>query len=439
MGANTLLKVNEFFQNIWNWILSAYAFLEKNYIYYMNAFFKISNPVNFLYVFIGAIALIVIVIVWIILANVFKKKKVVFYSEGKKYLVTKCKYKGEIIFPSEIKKSGKKFLCWCTDKDCKKEFLQTNLSKNKKLKLYAKFEPVYERVDINLPTVETVSEPLESVSVTEEVVNDAELVEVEEKVFDIGELYDAIRYEMLSYERAVPFKQLGIVRKQIVAEMFEKDGKINLYFAIDPNLMREKGYNVMDYTEPEFKIVPCKKIVDSFDDYDEVVSIIKETMLLNNFVKSDVVMATKIKSDENIRKSGFAFYVKNDVIATSAKEYYILLRSVVLSYKMSAIRKYNDGNENNMILKIFKKGEKVFLYLALNAEIEGLEFVGYDKNFLDTPAMLEINTANDCIKAQVLIDKLMHRYGMEKHPDQTEIDLNEELEVNCGFGYKIRR
>ncbi|MBO5888660.1 MAG: InlB B-repeat-containing protein [Clostridia bacterium] len=434
MGANTLLKVNNFFQNIWGYVLNAYEFLKAHYVYNMQAYFKISNPIDFLYVLIGVVAFIVLLIAIIVLVSVFKKKKVIFYSEGKKYLVTKCKHKGEIIFPSEIKKAGKKFLYWCTDKDLRKEFLQTTLNKNKKLKLYAKFEPVYERVDIKLPEIEPIVDTVEIESV-----NANEPIKEEEKVFDIGELYDAIRYEMLSYERAVPFKQLGIVRKQIVAEMFEKNGKINLYFAIDPNLMREKGYNVMDYTEPEFKIVPCKKVVDSFDDYDEVVSIIKETMLLNNFVKSNVVMATKVKSDENVRKSGFAFYVKNDIIATSAKEYYILLRSVVLSYKMSAIRKHSDSNENNMILKIFKKGEKVFLYLALNPEMEGLEFVGYDKNFLDTPAMFEINTADDCIKAQILIDKLMYRYGMEKYPDQTEIDLNEELEANCGFGYKIRR
>lgn len=434
MGANTLLKVNNFFQNIWGYVLNAYEFLKAHYVYNMQAYFKISNPIDFLYVLIGVVAFIVLLIAIIVLVSVFKKKKVIFYSEGKKYLVTKCKHKGEIIFPSEIKKAGKKFLYWCTDKDLRKEFLQTTLNKNKKLKLYAKFEPVYERVDIKLPEIEPIVDTVEIESV-----NANEPIKEEEKVFDIGELYDAIRYEMLSYERAVPFKQLGIVRKQIVAEMFEKNGKINLYFAIDPNLMREKGYNVMDYTEPEFKIVPCKKVVDSFDDYDEVISIIKETMLLNNFVKSNVVMATKVKSDENVRKSGFAFYVKNDIIATSAKEYYILLRSVVLSYKMSAIRKHSDSNENNMILKIFKKGEKVFLYLALNPEMEGLEFVGYDKNFLDTPAMFEINTADDCIKAQILIDKLMYRYGMEKYPDQTEIDLNEELEANCGFGYKIRR
>ena len=52
-------------------------------------------------------------------------------------------------------------------------------------------------------------------------------------MFDIGELYDAIRFEMLTYERATPFKQLGISRKQIIAEMFEKNGKIYTQIKID--------------------------------------------------------------------------------------------------------------------------------------------------------------------------------------------------------------
>lgn len=430
MNTDMLLKVISFFENVWAYVLSGYTFLEETYLGYMKNVFKISNPINFLYVLISVLALIAIIIIICIIANVLKKKKVVFIVDGKKYLVSTCKHKGEIIFPSEIKKEGKKFVCWCSDKAFKKEFLQTKLNKNKNLKLYAKFE-----------VVEQTLAPIEEVEVVEQ--NEVlEVVEVEtnnEELFDIGELYDSIRYEMLTYERATPFKQLGISRKQIIAEMFERNGKIYLYFAIDPNLMREKGYNVMDYQEPEFKIVPCKKVVESFKDYDEVVNIIKETMLLNNFVKSDVVMATKVKSDENVRKSGFAFYVKNDIIATSASQYYILLRSIVLSYKMTAIKKNTEIDDKNMILKIFKKGEKVSLYLALNAEIEGLEFVGYDKNFMDTPAKFEINTAEDCVKAQVLIDKLMYRYGMEKHPNETEIDLEENLETSCGFGYKIRR
>lgn len=429
MGTNTFLKIVDFFKGIWAYVLSAYAFVETNYVYYMDKFFKVSKPIDLSYLLIFLLGLIVIIIIVSAIVNKTKKKKITFYVDGKKYLDSKCKYRSEIIFPGEIRKEGKKFECWCTDKNLTKEFLQTKLNKNKNVKLYAKFvdeEKIEEKVE----------------EVVEQVTETAEVVEVEtdaEKVFDIGELYDSIRYEMLTYERATPFKQLGISRKQIIAEMFEKNGKIYLYFAIDPNLMREKGYNVMDYQEPEFKIVPCKKVVESFKDYDEVVNIIKETMLLNNFVKSDVVLATKVKSDENVRKSGFAFYVKNDIIATSASQYYILLRSIVLSYKMSAIKKNSEIDDKNMILKIFKKGEKVSLYLALNAEIEGLEFVGYDKNFMDTPAKFEINTADDCVKAQVLIDKLMYRYGMEKHPSETEIDLEENLESSCGFGYKIRR
>lgn len=437
MYTDMLLKINNFFTVVLNYILSGYAFIEKNYVYYMDKFFKISQPLNFLYVLIGVLVLIVAIIVLSIICSIFKKKKVVFYVDKKKYLVSKCKHKEDIIFPSEIKKDGKKFVCWCTDKGLTKEFLQTKLIKNKKLKLYAKFEKIYECVEINRDEVINYESVEEIVPVEETEI--VEIATVPEEVFDIGELYDSIRYEMLTYERATPFKQLGITRKQIIAEMFEKNGKIYLYFAIDPNLMREKGYNVMDYQEPEFKIVPCKMVVDSFKDYDEVVNVIKETMLLNNFVKSDVVMATKVKSDESVRKSGFAFYVKNDIIATSSSEYYILLRSIVLSYKMTAIKKNSEIDDKNMILKIFKKGEKVSLYLALNAEIEGLEFVGYDKNFMDTPAKFEINTYEDCVKAQVLIDKLMYRYGMEKHPDQTEINLEENLESSCGFGYKIRR
>ena len=162
-------------------------------------------------------------------------------------------------------------------------------------------------------------------------------------------------------------------------------------------------------------------------------------MIINNFVKSNVVIANKTKSDENVRRSGFAFFVKNDIVVTTASEYYILLRSIVLSYKLSALRKYPEGLDNKMILKIFKKDERIFLYLALNAEKEGLEFVGYDKNFADTPAMFEIKSADDCNKAQSLIDKLMFYYGMEKYPDQAEISLNETLQTNCGFGYRIRR
>ena len=89
----------------------------------------------------------------LLLIRKLKKKKVTFYVGKKKYLVSKCKYKGDIIFPSEIKKDGEKFVAWCTDKDLKLVFLQAQLNKNKNLKLYAKFEKIENVIENNNETL----------------------------------------------------------------------------------------------------------------------------------------------------------------------------------------------------------------------------------------------------------------------------------------------
>ena len=111
---------------------------------------------------------------------------------------------------------------------------------------------------------------------------------------------------------------------------------------------------------------------------------------------------------------------------------------MVLCYTSAPGNQFPTDLENKMILKIFKKGEQIFLYLALDAEKEGLEFVGYDKNFVDTPCKYEIKVADGLIRANQLIDKLMAKYGMEKHPEEAELTMDEEIKTNCGFGYRIR-
>ena len=433
--------VLDFLINIYNvtvaYLLGVYGNLEALYTSFCKNY-NISIPLDFMWVLVIVLAIIIAIIVIVaVIISLNKRRKIVFYNGKERLSKIKLKYKELITFPEVTAKEGETFVVWFSDKKLKKPFLMEVLPKRKNYKLYAKFEKGLDGGDAQ--TISFINFTKNESQLEDRVEVIEEKIEFKETHLDIGDIYDSIRYEMLSYERAQPFKQLGVVRKQVVAEMFEKDGKINLYFAVDPILMKEKGYNVEVYSEPEFQIVPCKKVVESYADYDEVVNLIKEAMLLNNFVKSDVVMAQKVKSDESIRKSGFAFYVKNDIIATSASEYYILLRAVVLSYKLSALRKYPESLDNKMILKIFKKDERVFLYLSLNADAEGLEFVGYDKNFQDTPAMFEVKTADDCVKAQSLIDKLMYRYGMEKYPEQAEISLSDEIETNCGFGYRIRR
>ncbi len=390
------------------------------------ALWPYSHVIEFKYALV--IAAVVLVILLIIICTVIsnhKKRKVKYFVDDKLYFKERVKYRKPLNFPT-VEKEGMDLVGWYLDPKFKKEFTGEVLNKKKNLKLYAKFEDIGEgRVLVDKFSGnykgECVEENLDYL-----------------QNGDLGKIYDDIRYEMLGYERATSFKNIGVTRKQIVAEMFERDGVVNLYLALDPELMIEKGYQVTKYVEPEFSIVPCKKVISTNEDYLEAIKLIKEAMILNNFIKSETRRIEKVQSDEQTRKNGFAFFVKNEVVATSAADYYKLLRAVVLSYSLVPGRQFPKSLDNKMILKIFKKDEQIFLYLALDADKEGLEFVGYDKNFADTPALYEIKISENVTRANQLIDKLMYRFGMEKHPEQAELSFEEEINKNCGFGYRIR-
>ena len=377
-------KVVAFFKTVWSFIVKIAKIVYKfvlNLYKDLASKWPLENKIHLWIVLLAVLVLIIIII--IIIAN-RPKRKVVFYDGKKKLAKVKVKHKKEIPFP-QTDKAGYVFVAWYKDKKFKKPYAFTTLKKRKKLKLYAKYEPATEVEEVQeaspveevQPQVETPVETPVEAPVCEVTQNtqmeccQAENGVIEEKIETVEEVsvatfYDDIRYELLSYERAVPFKKIGVQRKQVIAEMFEKDGKICLYLAASPKLMKEKGFNVAEYTEPEFSIVPCKKVVETYEEYKEAIGLIKEVMLLNNLVKSEVVLARRSVSDEQTRKNGFAFYVKNDYVATSAVDYYKLLRATVLSYSISLSRKFPEHFNNKMILKIFKKGEKVFIYLALN-------------------------------------------------------------------------
>ncbi len=398
--------------------------------------------------------LLVLIVLSILLRLLFgrKKKKITFIVDGEVYAKRKAKYKKKIKFPIKPFKQGSEFIGWFTDRGGVNQYVSTKMTSKKPLTLYACFDD-----DVASAVVEDGKTKVEGQDTTEttpvaQTVEDNQTVSQQVQGSDaqpqgesdhiidrsIGDLYDDLRVEMLSYSRAKAFNDFGLYRKQIIAEMFEKDGVINLYLAIDPALMLEKNFNVEKYTDAQFSIVPCRKIIKSQKDYDEAVALIKETMTLNNLVKTDLITVTRTVSDSRARRSGFAFFVKNDQVATTAVDYYKILRQNVLCYSASTTKEVSRNNDNKMILKIFKKDEEIFVYLALNAEKEGLEFVGYDKNFVDTPAMLKVNTFEDVVTAYYLIDKLMYRYGMEKFPENGEPIGTEQVEKNCGFGYRIR-
>lgn len=420
-------------------------------------------PFDFKWFAIGLGALVLLLILIAIFSP--KKVKIIFNITKNKRVVIKCKYKKIIKYPKIKAPTGKRLEGWYKDKAFTELYESYMLDTKKTLNLYAKFVSVNEEVAnpvvanavepiVNAPVINNVVSPNQPEPVVEKaqepIVVDPVAVAipaanvVEESINEIpsllsaGEIYDNIRYTLLCYERTKAFSKVGVVRKQFIAEMFEKNGKIYLYLAIDPDAMIAKGYNVEKFSEREFSVVPCKKVILNSKDYQEALDLIEETMLFNNLIKSETAYVKKVISDEQTRRSGFAFFIKNEYVATTADDYYKLLRASTNCYTVSPKAKNLGEASNKMILKMFKKEDEVYLYLALDADKEGLDFVGYDRNFVDTPAMFVIKTADDFNKANVLIDKLMTAFEMEKHPEKAELSLEEPVQKNCGYGYRIR-
>ena len=419
-------KIKLFLNNAWVQIYNVY-------VEYLRPLWPYEHIIRFWQVILIALALLLFIII-IVIATVKGKKQrsVSFYVFGALHKRVYTKYKKPIVFPSAPVREGYKFVYWCKDKKCIIRYDKKYLDCKSDLNLFARMEKIAEPVVENVSLTQTDTQPTAVSSGNIEAITFDAPVAMTPAYF-----YDEIRYAMLGYERAIQFKKLGVTRKQIIAEMFEKDDIVNLYLKVDPTLMQEKGYKVEKYQDPQFAIVPCKMAITSQEGLDEALKVIKEAMTINNLIKSEVLFMQKPVSTEQSRKSGFAFFVKNETVATTADDYYRLLRAIVLSYEKSSTLNGATA-DNKMILKIYKKAETVYVYLALDPREDGLEDVSYDRNFIDTPAMFVVNTAEDCSKANEYIDKLMYRYGMERKPEKAEISLEDPIDVNCGFGYRIR-
>lgn len=470
------------------WLKTAISWFKFNIYAPLNDLWLTFNiPVSFKAAFITVIAVLLLIAVICIIKP--KKRKIIFNENNGRHRVIKCGYNKKIRYPKIKAPKGKVFDGWYTDKNLTEKYDSEVLTVKKTLKLYAKFIDAVSQTDAleNVENVEnevavqpedvaettTVGDATATVSpvvtnVMKSIIssddgessdtadaatdnsNDGLTVVqpsnggfIEEEKFDmpitltVGDIYDRLRCVLLGYERVKAFNKIGVIRKQFIAEMFEKDGKIYLYLAVDPDVLRMKGYNVENFTEREFSIVPCKKVITNEREYEEALKIIDEAMTFNNLVKSENTVK-KVTSTEQSRRNGFAFFVKNETVLTAADDYYKFLRATTNCYSMSSKSRNLVNVNNKMLLKIFKKDDVVYLYLALDAEKEGLEYVGYDVNFADTPSMFVIKTADDFVKANALIDKLMSVYEMEKHPERASFSIDEIVQNTCGFGYRIR-
>ena len=189
---------------------------------------------------------------------------------------------------------------------------------------------------------------------------------------------------------------------------------------------------------------------ESLEDMRFVRALCKEWELPLTIVEGDCLALAKQNSQSvetaarEFRRAAYARMIdekKADFIATAhhlSDEAETVLFRLARGSALSGVVGMRE--QDGYILRPFltKKKEEIYVYLALNAESEGLAFVGYDKNFTDTPSLFKVQTFEDVVKAYYLIDKLMYRFGMEKHPENAEPIDKAELQENCGFGYRVR-
>ena len=84
-----------------------------------------------------------------------------------------------------------------------------------------------------------------------------------------------------------------------------------------------------------------------------------------------------------------------------------------------------------MLVKLYKKDDAVYCYLALDPASYGLETVGL--GFSDTPALMKVSTDEDLEKAVSLVEAVMLAHGFEKSDELVE----EKPYEGKGFGYRI--
>ena len=144
--------------------------------------------------------------------------------------------------------------------------------------------------------------------------------------------------------------------------------EIYLYLAIEPEILKAKGYNVESFTEREFSIVPCKKVITCEKDYNEALEIIEQTMTYKNLIKGSARIK-KVVSDEQGRRSGFAFFVKNEVVATSAEEYYKKAQVPFNGYKLDLLHGKMTPKKKDEVMMRFKSGETQLLISTVVIEV----------------------------------------------------------------------
>lgn len=390
-----------------------------------------------------ALAVLVVLIIIVAIIRKYKKYSVKFYSNGgSKVKKARARKGGYFVMPDNPVRAGYVFAGWFEDKALTKRFIATRIVKRKRLKAYAKWtlEFTPERVNayyLNLRNeLASHAALLDSASLEEGKTKTFAFVEKGEKDIKLCLAFDFKKFKKAGY--AVVASKLEetptlfvirtrddyVVAQKLVAKL------------IETYALSETAYEAAADDETKFVLA-----VTNLPVVEEVVEEVTEEVVEEPAEETEIVVETEETVEEPVEEVVEEEVVEEEVEEVTEEvveepaseeqliEYFTKIRNAVCGY---ALYEMSEKAENGkMLVKLYKKDEAVYCYMALDPDSYGLETVGL--GFGDTPALLKVACDADLDKAIELVEVLMTEHGFEKSDEPVE----ERPYEGKGFGYRI--
>lgn len=356
----------------------------------------LNNPLYL--VLIGLGALVLIIIIWKIIAK-HAKYAIRFNSNGGSQVKTIRASKNEyFIMPEAPVKESYVFAGWYTDKELTSKFLETYMRRRKSIKLYAKW-------------VSSVSE--------------ARLIE----------MYDTLRDEMRSCKKESFKPLLGLVESELLATMYFKETHIQLNLALNPEALKKEGVNVIASKEKRFAEIPAQINISTEEHFATALQLVKRVILAKGLQKVEDYEAG-VPSTAEERKNGFTYSINNERVASTAEDYFELLRIALKSYVMEEDNGMFKPGDKLTLARIYITNEVACLHLPALKGDKAFKPAA-DARFEDTPVIVKILAPRDILEAYDLIDKVMTANGFTKCPENANDLQDVKVPETNGFAYTI--
>ncbi len=355
----------------------------------------LTNPLFWL------LLVVAIILVIVIIAIIFKHVRyaIRFNSNGGSHVDPVRAAKGEyFVMPADPTKEGYVFAGWYTDKELKNRFVGIRMIKRGGFKLHAKWvSPV-----------------------------------AKERLI---EMYDELRDVMRSFKKE-SFKQLlGLSETELIATMYFKESHIQLNLALNPEDVKKEGIKVTASKEKRFAEVPCQINISTEEIFATALELTHRAILAKGLQKIENYQ-NGAPSTEEERKNGFAYMIHNERVASTAEDYFELMRIAVKSYVMESDNGMFKPGDKVTLARIYINNEVACLYLPAIKGDKDLK-PARGARFEDTPVEVKVITQRDMIEAYALIEKVMKANGFTKCPENANDLQDVKVPATNGFAYTL--